>query len=84
MDLVSRGLVELGEVKAVDDWPLWLNGDYVSAINLGARKAFQEPADGAALVNPKFDDSLKLPVNKKSFVKGNVVVPENLVAMACA
>lgn len=53
----------------------------MSAPQIGrAERAFQEPADGVALVNPKFGDSLKLPVNKKSFVKGNVAVPENLVS----
>jgi hypothetical protein len=31
--LFSGGLVELGDMKAFVNWPLWLDGEYVSAIN---------------------------------------------------
>jgi hypothetical protein len=84
MDLPSCGLVELGEVKAFVDWSLRLNEEYVSAINFDLWKAFQELADGATLVHPKFCDALKLPVRKEGFLKRYVAVPENLVSKACA
>ena len=58
-------MVELVKIKALVNWPLGLNGEYVSAINLGLRKTFQEPADGATFVHPKFSDTLKLPASKK-------------------
>ena len=33
MDFFYGDLVELVEMKAFIDWPLWLNGNYVNAIN---------------------------------------------------